>query len=494
MKKYLSLFLAVCLVIPIFLFGCQKNTDKLPTDLNTYTISCYYDDTDKTLSAEQTVEYKNRTSTTLDCIMFNTYPNAFAENAKNSPVSPLSVAKAYPNGKSYGKIEFSSIKISGKTVNYSYEDSDKTLLKVELEKEFFPNESLLISFSYTCHLPNILHRYGYGNSTINFGNFYPIACVYEDGFVMQPYSYNGDPFYSDMANYVFDITLDKGFDIAHTGYEVLKTEHENYNVYKVKANAVRDFAFVLSKEFKIVTATYNDTEIKYYYTNDKNFNKSLQAAFDSLVTFEELFGKYPYKTLSVVEANFLHGGMEYPNLVYISTEVTNYTDYLNVIVHEIAHQWWYNMVGSNAYEYPWLDEGLTEYSTLLFYEKNPSYNQSRKTIITNATNNYVFFVDIYTEVLGTLDTSMNRNLREYKTEPEYVYMAYVKGLLLFENIRETVGDKKFFKALKQYFEKCKYKNNTPDNLVGVFEDVCGHRIEKVFNSWINGKVKILKAS
>lgn len=193
-----------------------------------------------------------------------------------------------------------------------------------------------------------------------------------------------------------------------------------------------------------------------------------------------------------MQANFIHGGMEYPNLVYISNSVTNYTDYKNVIIHEIAHQWWYNMVGRNAYKYAWVDEGLTEYSTALFYEKNPNYEIEYETIITNAEHSYQFFVEVYGEVYGSVDTTMTRALNEYRTEPEYVYNTYVKGILLFDSIRDCVGENKFLKSIRAYFEQNKYKIVTPDVLIGVFEKVCSSKVGVVFDSYINGKVTFVK--
>ena len=56
---------------------------------------------------------------------------------------------------------------------------------------------------------------------------------------------------------------------------------------------------------------------------------------------------------------------------------------------------------------------------------------------------------MYTKVLGKVDTSMNRPLSKFDTEPEYVFIAYVKGVLLFDSLRENCGDEKFLKALKK---------------------------------------------
>ena len=211
---------------------------------------------------------------------------------------------------------------------------------------------------------------------------------------------------------------------------------------------------------------------------------------DSLNTFNELFGEYPYSTLSVVKSNFVHGGMEYPNLVLISDDTAEKADYINVIVHEIAHQWWYGLVGNDEFRFGWLDEGLTEYSTNLFYQNNPEYNVDANEVIKNTTSSWVTFVDLYTSVLGDVDTSMCRALDEYKTEPEYVYVTYVKGMLFFNELRNLLGEAKFLKAVQTYFETYKFQNVTPDHLLGIFEQVSHTDFQGFFDSWINGKVVI----
>lgn len=158
-----------------------------------------------------------------------------------------------------------------------------------------------------------------------------------------------------------------------------------------------------------------------------------------------------------------------------------------MIIHETAHQWWYGVVGNNEFKDPWLDEGLTEYSTVLFYEENPQYNQNRATLISNASQTYNFFIDVYSQVYGSVDKSMNRNLKEYKTEPEYVYITYVKGMLMFDSVRECVGKNKFIKALKRYYKDNKYKNTTPEKLISTFEKSCGTKLKNYFQSWLSGK-------
>jgi aminopeptidase N len=255
--------------------------------------------------------------------------------------------------------------------------------------------------------------------------------------------------------------------------------------------AIRDFAFVLSDKFNIVSDSYNNIKVNYYYYKNQYPNECLRAGVDSIRTFNNLFGEYPYDVINIVESNFVHGGMEYPNMVLISDAVDVQSDYINVIVHEIAHQWWYGLVGNNEYQYGWLDEGLTEYSTLLFYEENPEYNVDTKELIKNTTNSYVTFVDVYKKVFDNVDTSMNRALNEYNNESEYVYIAYVKGMLIFDNLREVIGDNKFMKGLQTYYKDNVYKIATPDILISSFEKASGNSLRDFFNSWINGNVQIL---
>lgn len=495
-KKFKNgwIIVALTIIFSSILSGCSNEylISKIAKNLNDYFIIADYNVEDNTMSVEQTLNYKNNTGASLSEIKFQVYANAFSSGATNKPVSTLYEEQAYPNGLSYGGIEINNITVEGEVVEYVLEDIDKTTLVIPLDETFLASKSVEINMQYELTLPNINHRFGYGNNAINLGNFYPIACMYENGeFVTNPYSPNGDPFYSELSNYLVKITYPNGYTLANTGYETNKVAlGDKKTTSTLKAQAVRDFTMVLSDKFEVKSANVGDTLVNYYYYDDDQADKSLETATQALETFTDIIGDYPYSTLSVVETNFVHGGMEYPNLVYVSDNLSNYEDYTNVIVHEIAHQWWYGMVGSNAFKNGWLDEGLTEYTTALFYEANPEYEVELEDIMGNALTAYTMFVDVYESVFGTVDTSLTRTLNDYNTEPEYVYMAYVKSMLLFDSIRDLIGDKKFFKALSYYFEENKMTNVTQLELINAFEKSSNRSLEGVFNSWIDGTVLI----
>lgn len=486
----------ICFIFASFILlsctGCKKEDDltKLSENINNYNISIELDCNTKTANVNQKVEYINNSDEILSEIKFHLYPQYFKKNATSTIISSTKLNNVYPNGMSYSEFEISRLKVNNNDQNIVLENEYSGILNVDLEKDLLPNNRINIEFDYSFKLPNCYHRFGYGNETINLANFYPIACVYENGtFVTNPYHANGDPFYSDISNYCIDITLDNQYIVASTGDKIDEKTNENMKTITYTANLVRDFALVVSDKFEVLTSKVDGTTIEYYYFNDANAENSLKAGCDSIKTFSKLFGNYPYKNFCIVQNNFIHGGMEYPNLVMISSSIEDPTDYINVIVHETAHQWWYGIVGNDEYKFPWLDEALTEYSTILFYDNNEGYNLTHETMIETNTSNYSLFINVYEDVLGKIDTSM-RPVNEYDTEPEYTYCTYVKGVLMFESLYQIVGKDKFIKSLQSYFEENKYSNTTPENLIKIFEETYNQDLSNFFDSWISGKVVI----
>lgn len=475
MKKFAFLFVFI-FALPLFLVGCGGQVQ-----LSSYDIVCEYDENSHTLTCEQNVNYVNRSNNTLNEICFFLYPNSFKEIA----VSNAYYDRAYPNGDSFGDIEIESVKIGDKDAEFNIEN--EAILNVILFNDLFPNENIEINLSYVVTLANVNHRLGYGDNAVNFGNFYPILCVYDDGFVKNSFASNGDPFYSDIANYNVQITFPSNYTLATSG-EVLRSTNENSKTTtEIKGEKLRDFCFVLSTKFEVISKTINDVNVNYYYYDDENAEEYLTLACEVIEEFSSSFGDYPYKNVNVVKTNFCFGGMEYPNLVYISDEITDSETYRYVIVHELAHQWWYSLVGNNEYEEAWLDESLTEYSTALFFERH-DYGLNYDDIIAGADSTYRLFVDVYSNVLGDVDESMNRNLGEFETEPEYVNCVYTKGVLMYDSLRKTLGDSKFFKCLKDYFENFRYKNASGADLINSFSSSSHRNLEGYFSSWLNGEV------
>ena len=483
----------ITLICIFALSSCgTNNVIKLASQNATnYTMSLVYNDDTKSLYGNSDIDYINRSQDNLNEIFFHLYPNAFREDAKYKPVSSLLYTQAYINGESYGDITIKSVKVNNKEVTHSIGGQDNDILIVPLSSQLYPNSRVNIQIEYDITIPNVKHRFGYTDNAVNLGNFYPIACVYENNaFDTSPYSYNGDPFYSDISNYNVTFTCDSDFVVASSGNLKSKDTKDGKTTYNYSALAIRDFAMSLSKKFNLLETKCDGISIKYYYHSDEQPQESLETACKSVETFNDLFGKYPYSTLSVVETSFVHGGMEFPNIVFISDDLTSYEEYTNVIVHEIAHQWWYGVVGDNQNKDGYIDEGLAEYSCILFYENNPEYEITRTSIISNDLQLYLMFTEVYGDLFENFDTSMDRLLTEYTTEPEYTYMAYVKSVLMFDNLRQLIGDKDFKQGIKNFYNDNQMQFATKDTLIIAFEQASNMPLKSFFDSWIDGKIVI----
>lgn len=494
MKKfYIILTSLICLFSGILFCGCNKKKDDLETlskNLTTYNISLELNEENKTVKAKQTVIYANNTDSILKHIKFHLYPQYFEQGATDTVISATQLNNAYPNGMSYAEFNIERVQVEKSDSPIEYEGEHNGILCVTLNNSLTPDSVCEIQIDFSFTIPNCNHRFGYGENTINLANFYPIACVFENGeFSTKPYHANGDPFYSDMSNYCVEVLHSNQYIVASSGTKTSEKQGEKTTKSTFKANMIRDFALVLSSKFETLSTKVGNTEISYYYFSDSTPEQSLKASADSIETFSKLFGDYPYPSYSVVETDFVHGGMEYPNLVMIATDIEDKNDYLNVIIHETAHQWWYGIVGNDEYTHPWIDEALTEFSTLIFYDNNDGYEYSHKQIIDSATDNYTLFVSVYEDVLGSLDTSM-RAVDQYSTEPEYTYCIYVKGVLMFDSLYQLIGEKDFYNALRIYYNVNKYKNATPNDLISAFEQGSGTELDNFFSAWLNGKVQI----
>ena len=257
-NKIIYISIVVCLLFMAFtLVGCK---DKQLSNLTNYNISLSYDENENILTGKETVTFFNYYDNMFENLYFHLYPNAFREDAKNKVVSSTKIEDAYPNGLSYGNIEIKSVLNNGNQLKYSIEGQDQNILNVSLPLQLYPDDIISIDIEFTVKLANINHRLGYGENTINFGNFYPILAVYESGkgFMLNPYHSNGDPFYSECASYQVNITYSSKYQIAHSGKLISYSEANGQTTINVEENKIRDFAFVLSEKFQKSTAMHED--------------------------------------------------------------------------------------------------------------------------------------------------------------------------------------------------------------------------------------------
>ena len=115
------------------------------------------------------------------------------------------------------------------------------------------------------------------------------------------------------------------------------------------------------------------TRVRSYFTGDNAdaAKTALYAAVGALQIYSDQFGPYPYRDMAIVQAPLTFKGMEFPSISLIGSQDYQLyqKDLVNLVVHEVAHQWWYNQVGSDQVRNPWLDEGLAEFSMYFYYQQ-----------------------------------------------------------------------------------------------------------------------------
>lgn len=443
-------------------------------NLNKYIMDVIFDDESKRLMCNQNVEYVNNTNIALDKIYFHIYPNAFSKK-EFAPFEKDEMNQAYPNGFNEGYIDIKNVLNNNNKLEYEIKGEKNDLLEVKIGRQLKPGEKISIDMKFNVKIPNSEGRFGYGENTINITNWFPIACVHDDrGWNLKSYEAVGDPFYSDTSNFYVKLLIPRKYKVGCTGNIISEKSDSEKVLYEIQAKKVRDFAFILSDKFKIKKDTYKGVNINTYNLNEKLSTEVTKIAKDSISIFSNLFGEYPYDTYSVIASDFYIGGMEYPTLVMIDQSLYNEKDKFlleYVIAHETAHQWWYSVIGNDEISEPWLDEALTEYSTILYFEEKYGKETGDKLMKT---------MEVQTKNYNTND--IFKATTDYKDSSEYSLSVYTKGAVIFDKIRKEVGDEVFFNTLREYYNTYKFKNVNGPQFVELWKSK-GVDIEKIINNY-----------
>ncbi|MCI0478047.1 MAG: hypothetical protein L0Y55_17525, partial [Anaerolineales bacterium] len=144
---------------------------------------------------------------------------------------------------------------------------------------------------------------------------------------------------------------------------------------------------------------------------------------------------------------------------------------------EIAHQWWYNLVGNDQVNYPWVDEALAQYSEVIYTEDLRGKAAAQRIV-------RGYFGEVYKRVQAEKrDAAVNQPVAAF-TESSYSEIVYGKGPLFFDAIRQKMGDENFFAFLKTYAERYRYKVAFPEDVLKTAEEVCACSLRAEYQQWI----------
>ncbi|HID64592.1 MAG TPA: M1 family peptidase [Anaerolineae bacterium] len=430
-----------------------------------YRIAVSLDADALTLTGRQQVLYTNNEGSKLGEIYFRLYPN----------LPQFS-----------GRMQVQRAAIGNQDAPFTYE-AGNTALKLPLTPSLLPGEELQIELDFTVQVPRAEDDepclFGLSQGILSLPNFYPLLAVHEAaGWHLDVAPEFGDAVFSEVALYEVRVTapLDMVVITSGSALEAQPNPDGTQTVY-CAGGPMRDFSLMMSRQFQVASTTaYSTTVNSYYLPPDKSGGQAvLQHAAAALRAYSDTFGLYPFAEFDVVEAPLGKKGMEYPGLILIGTDLyhTRAEGREFLVVHEVGHQWWYSLVGSDAVNHPWLDEGLTEYSTYLYYLMIHS-RAAADELVENR-----WLIPYQVAVAKGLDAVTDQPSAAFSGE-NYEYIVYAKGALFFHALHQAVGDQVYLAIMREYLQQYKHGIATPADFLRLAEAVSGQDLDPIYQEWV----------
>lgn len=250
--------------------------------------------------------------------------------------------------------------------------------------------------------------------------------------------------------------------------------------------AVGDFA-------KLGPPTLKGETPLYYYVpqTDKTFAmQGFAPALPSLQFFSQTVGPYPYEKLALIIGATRFGGMENSSAIVFSSTLFDSRpgaamssvynirqDLVDVVAHEIAHQWFGDSVTESTWSDLWLSEGFATYFAGLFIQRHEGEAVFQH-----------YMKDARDKVLAYEQTT-RAPIHDSETEDLFKLLNannYQKGSWVLHMLRSELGDDTFFRAIRVYYEAHKDATADTEDLRAAFEKASGRNLKNFFASWIYG--------
>jgi hypothetical protein len=412
------------------------------------------------------VHYTNTETILLSEIHFRLYPNILG-----------------------GRMQVSNLQVDELPIDARY-DLNNSLMIVPIPGGLQPGASTVVHMDFTVDIPDSLDlNYGvlaYADNVLALAHAYPMISVYDDeGWNSEIPSQDGDITYADASFYRVTITAPKDLTLVTSGIEISRHEDGQDQVLIVASGPARDFYLAASPLYVEISQDFGEYTVRSFAP--AGFEQGSQAAVGiaarALEIFSERYAPYPYTELDIVSTPTRALGIEYPGIVAITSwafdagdaSTRNYLE--STVVHETGHQWFYNLIGSDQLDDPWLDESLTQFITLQYYsdEHGPPGEEGFRATLEGRWAR----VDFSTLPIGL-------PVADY-SGPEYGAIVYGRGPLFFVELRRTMGGPAFDAFLREYAGTLAWEEATPEILQSLAEKNCSCELDPLFNDWVHPK-------
>ena len=495
-----------------------------------YKINATLDDVDKSISGNETISYTNNSPNNLDFLWLQLDQNRYRADSRSVLTSAPS---KNDKNKFYGgyKIKSVNIKFNGKTSKADFIITD-TRMQIRLPESLKPKGGKIdIKIEYSFPIP----PYGYGRTgwmdtkngvIFDIAQWYPRMIVYDDikGWNTLPFLGSGE-FYLEYGNFDFTVNVPWDYIVVSSGKlqnpkDVLtkkeisrlntagksdktvmiisKDEIGKHETRPVKKGMLswhfnmensRDVAWSCSKAFIWDAAKVNLPDKKKCLAmsvypvesaGDTAWGRSTEFLKNSIEIFSKDWFEYPYPTATNVGGPV--GGMEYPGIIFCHWTAKNKSMWM-ITNHEIGHNWFPMIVGSDERENAWMDEGFNTFIDVLSYKefnKGEFYPKRDGEYAPKGGNPPREIVDLLKDPkFPSIMTYADRMEGKFVHPAEYYKTAL--GLVMLRNL--VVGKDRFDYAFRNYIKDWAYKHPSPWDFFNAMNNGSGEDLNWFWKGW-----------
>jgi len=538
-RVFCLLFLVLLAAAPAVAQSLPERSDRVVD----YRIGVALDPVKRLLTGRETLTWRNPSTTdAVQELQFHLYLNAF----KNTKSTFMKESGGQLRGDQmatdgWGWIDITSIATASgadlkPTLAFIQPDDgnpdDQTVVKATLPDPVPPGGSVTLDIVFVSKLPRVFARTGYKDDFYLVGQWFPKLGVYEPagmrgretgGWNCHQFHATSE-FYADFGTYAVEITVPSDYVLGATGERKGRRVNPNgTTTYAYEQADIHDFAWTADPDYVVVQATFSatkdvtsaeygqaarllgrtldevklsDVEITVLLQPDHRpqAQRHIDAAKAGLKWYGLRFGRYPYRTLTVVDpapGADGAGGMEYPTFItagsawlFNSWPFDKIRSVEMVTVHEFGHQFWYGMVANNEFEEAWLDEGFNTWST------------SKAMVAAYGAD--ATMVEFLGFRLGDQDVGRavndpagryNRILArswDYTPSGDYGFYSYYKPSLVLGTLEGYLGEQTMARLMRTYHERWRFKHPRSEDFFALVNEVTGQDWSWYFDQVVRG--------
>lgn len=498
-----------------------------------YIITVKLNDQKHELSGFESFVYHNNSPHTLDFIYIHLWPNAY-KNGKTALGKQLyeddDQLLTFGNDSVKGGIDSLHFQVNGRDAALEIDKKNPDIGKLVLNTPLKPGEAITVTTPFHVKIPSgEISRLGHIGQSYQITQWYPKPAVFDqNGWNQMPYLTQGE-FYSEYGSYDVSITLPSNYVVGATGD--LQTESEiafmdtlavhtkqhfpslirkkypnddfppsdpEWKTIRFTQKDVHDFAWFADKRYAVlkgeVTLPHSKRKVTTWalFTpkNAALWERAPEYIHDGTYYYSLWNGDYPYNQVTAVDGTIsAGGGMEYPNVTVIGN-ASSPTELEIVIVHEVGHNWFYGILGSNERVHGWMDEGLNTLNEMRYmYTKYPKNTYLSKMILNgrfhfDGLSHYHSGDYFYRVIAGTGEDQPIETHSADFTGTNYAGIMYMKTGLVFNYLKEYLGDSLFDQSMQAYYREWSFKHPQPQDLRATLERVSGRDLSWLFTDLI----------